>query len=147
MLFLSIRPEYVEKIFRGEKQVELRRRRPRSCPGDWIAVYSTMPLKELVGIVQVADVRVAHPDSLWRNVRQIAGLSRSDYASYFDGAKRAIGIMLENPILLSTPIPLDELRQEWPDFQPPQGFRYLADEQIEFVIRKLGKNRRRQMAA
>lgn len=146
MLLLSIHPEFVEKIFQGEKRVELRRRRPRSSPGDWIAVYSTMPQKKLVGVVQIAEIRVSSPDSLWQSVRQIAGVNHSSYSSYFDGANLAIGILLANPILFSTPIPLKRLRQEWPDFHPPQGFRYLIDEQIEFVIQRLGKNRR-QVAA
>ena len=34
MLLLSIRPEFVEKIFAGEKRVELRRRRPRLQSGE-----------------------------------------------------------------------------------------------------------------
>lgn len=147
MLLLSIRPEFVHKIFRGEKQVELRRRRPRSNPGDWIAVYSTIPEKQLVGIVQVEEVRVKSPECLWRSVREIAGLKRSDYLGYFCGADQAVGIMIGNPTLLTKPVTLDELRTTWPGFHPPQSFRYLTQEQVQFVVDRLGGTRRQQIAA
>lgn len=137
MLFLSIHPEYVRLILSGQKTVELRRRKPRCVPGDWVAVYSTTPERCLRGIAQVKDVRVGSVRDMWLRVREHAGVSRSEYDEYFAGSKQAIGIQLTNPITLLAPISLSELRNEWPDFQPPQGFRYLDEEQIKFIASNL----------
>lgn len=141
MLFLSIHPEYVKMILSGEKTVELRRRKPRCVPGDWIAVYSTTPDRCLRGIVQVKEVRVGGVKDMWRGVREYAGVTRSEYDEYFAGSKQAIGIELTNPTTLVAPISLSKLREEWPDFQPPQGFRYLDEEQVDFIASNI-KNRR-----
>jgi len=147
MLLLSIRPEYVEKIFNGEKQVELRRRRPRVHPGDWIAIYSSTPHKMLIGVVQIKAVMVAPPSRLWHSVKAVACLKRSAFLSYFDGSSQAVGIAIENPIRLPDPVSLDELRHAWPGFQPPQEFRYLTEKQIDFVVQQLGQDERHRVAA
>jgi predicted transcriptional regulator len=147
MLLLSIHPKHVERIFQGEKQVELRRRRPRSQPGDWIAVYSTSPVKQLVGVVQIKEVRVKSPESLWRNVRGISGLTRQEFTEYFDKSHLAIGIVIQNPRPFPKPVELPRLREEWDDFHPPQSYRYLTDPQINFVWRQFSFQRVRRRAA
>lgn len=137
MLLLSIRPEYVDRILAGEKLVELRRRRPRCTAGDCIAIYCSAPRMELVAVVGVNEVRVKSPESLWREVRTFSGVSRSTYRDYFEGADRAVGIMISGVQRLREPIPLNELRTEWPGFHPPQGFRYLTATQIAFLSQNL----------
>ncbi|EDL59370.1 hypothetical protein PM8797T_29518 [Gimesia maris DSM 8797] len=42
-------------------------------------------------------------------------------------------VVVLNPISFLEPVTLERLRQAWPNFQPPQGFRYLDDEQASFV--------------
>lgn len=133
MLFLSINPRYVDRILTGEKTIELRRQRPRSKAGDWIAVYSTTPERQLRGIVQIKEVRVETVGDLWREARSHASVTKKEYDAYFCDADQAVGIVLENPIAFPTPVSLADLRHEWPRFQPPQGFRYLNDEQAQYV--------------
>ncbi len=139
MLFLSIRPEYVEMILSGRKTVELRRLRPRCVPGDWIAIYSTTPERCLRGVAQVSEVTASDSRELWEKVRPSAGVSRVEYETYFAGAKQAVGIVLANPKRLVSPVSLTELRCVWPEFQPPQSFRYLDREQIDFVLSRLNE--------
>jgi predicted transcriptional regulator len=137
MLLLSIKPRYVEKIRSGEKRVELRRRKPRSQPADWLAIYECAPTMALVAIAQVVEVRVSSPPCLWRNVRSIAGVTKKEFDAYFAGSDQAIGIEIQTPLELSAPILLDELRAAWPRFNPPQGFVYLSDIQQELIIERL----------
>jgi len=133
MLVLSIHPEYVEKIFAGEKRVELRRRRPRLKNGDLVAIYATSPRCELVGLVRVAGMRQGTPRDLWMVVRNDAAIDRQQYDRYFEGSQRAIGILLEDPVMFPRPAPLKELRFAWPSFRPPQGFCYLTGEQLKLI--------------
>ncbi|MEI7702092.1 MAG: ASCH domain-containing protein [Planctomycetia bacterium] len=145
MLFLSIHPRFVEKILTGEKTIELRRQRPRSVAGDWIAVYATTPERQLRGIVQVKEVRVENVRDLWHHVQNHAAVTKDEYDSYFLGTDQAVGIVLGIPISLTTPVSLEQLRKAWPSFQPPQGFRYLDDDQVQFV--KSFSPRRKKAAA
>lgn len=53
---MSIRPEYAEKVFSGDKQIELRRQRPQLEAGDIVVVYVTSPLCEVAGAFSVAGI-------------------------------------------------------------------------------------------
>lgn len=147
MLFLSIKPEYVEKILSGEKRVELRRRKPRCVPGDWIAIYETTPTKELVAIAQVSEVRVNSPQCLWRSVNAISGVSKREFDDYFTGSDKAVGILIQQPVVLPRPVPLAHLRREWRNFNPPQGFLYLTRSQMQFVLDRVETSNKLNAAA
>lgn len=146
MLFLSIRPQYVEKILDGQKRVELRRRKPRSQPDDWMAIYESSPTKALVAIAQVTEVRIKSPQCLWRSVRSIAGIQKQEFDEYFTDCDNAVGIMFRSVIALPSPIQLDDLRSSWPGFHPPQGFLYLTNAQKELVLQGIPKRKRRAAA-
>ncbi|QDU16893.1 50S ribosomal protein L22/unknown domain fusion protein [Gimesia maris] len=133
MLFLSIKPQYVSKIFSGEKTVELRKRCPRSKPGDWIIVYATMPQKEIVGMVQVESIEIDEPTILWKKVKDISGLPYEDYRNYYQNSMKAVGIFIQKTTVFTSPISLADVKLKWPEFNPPQGFRYLSETQIEYV--------------
>lgn len=146
MLLLSIRPQYVERILDGEKQVELRRRKPRSQPDDWMAIYESSPTKSLVAIAQVTEVRVHSPQCLWRGVRSVAGIAKHEFDEYFADCNRAVGIMFHSVIRLTDPVPLDDLRSSWPGFHPPQGFLYLSQTQKALVLDRIPQRLRKAAA-
>ena len=147
MLLLSIKPKYVEKILSGDKRVELRRRKPRSQPGDWLAIYESAPTMALVAVTQITEVRANSPQYLWRSVGPISGVTKKEFDDYFTGTDQAVGIMIEVPTELHSPIPLSDLRTAWPRFNPPQGFLYLSDEQQRFVIDQVAGHRNAIKAA
>jgi predicted transcriptional regulator len=124
-LLLSIRPEFADKIFKGEKTAELRRRRPRVNKGDWVYVYVASPVKVLRGAFRVAKVIDDVPNRLWRKVRRIAGVTRQQFDRYFEGAERAFAILLEEVRHLAQSVDLTWLRKKWPGFRPPQSYRYV----------------------
>lgn len=133
MLFLSIKPRYVTKIFSGEKTVELRKRCPRSKPGDWIIVYATVPQKEIVGMIQVESIEIDEPAILWERVKDISGLQYEDYENYYQNSLKAVGIFIQKTLIFTSPVSLDEVKLQWPSFTPPQGFRYLTASQVAYV--------------
>lgn len=138
MLFLSIHPEYVAAIAEGTKTVELRRQVPRCGSDEWIAIYSASPDMRLEGLAKVGDVTVSSPEMIWKRWREACGVSKATFDAYFSNAKRAIGIHLKSYVPLSKALTLRELRERWPGFSPPQGFRYLTDEQLS-AVPEIGK--------
>lgn len=130
MIVLSIRPRFARMILLGEKTVELRRRAPRRSTDFWIALYATAPERAIVGVVRAREVLVGSPDQLWAVVEDGCGLGRDEYRSYFEGAGRAVGIRLTDPVPFEEEIPLDRLRCSWPEFRPPRSFAYLAEERV-----------------
>lgn len=124
-LLLSLRPEFAEKVFAGTKRVELRRVRPRIEVQDWVLVYVSTPVQAVVGAFQVAGVVENSPATLWRKVREHAGVTRRQFDDYYSGAPKGYGIFLSAVKMLPKPVKLSYLRMIWPDFHPPQSYRYL----------------------
>jgi predicted transcriptional regulator len=128
MLLLSIHPKYVDAIMAGEKTVELRRRKP-SIESGLALIYATSPRKELVASFEISSVRRTPLVLLWQAVRDSAGVSRREFYSYFAGQNTGVAIQIRKVMAFHEPIPLDDLREMWRGFQPPQGFCYLTGEQ------------------
>ena len=125
-MLLSIRPKYVDKILDGTKRVELRKCKPRISPGDLVLMYATSPTKALVGAFRVDSVRVYPKEQLWTEVRQCAGVTREEFDAYYSGFPSGVGIFFSDVIMFDSPISLTDVRQQWPGFQPPQGYLYVT---------------------
>ena len=130
-ILMSIRPQYAEKIFNGTKTVELRRIKPKFLQeNDLIFVYVSSPVKSLVGAFSVASVMEKPLFTLWKYVKDSAGVSRSDFFSYFQGVEKGVAIFIKNVWFLPKPIHLSDMQKEVKKFHPPQNFRYTSIHQI-----------------
>lgn len=132
MLLLSIKPKYADKIFNGAKTVELRRICPKVIEGDLVLVYASSPVKALVGEFEVGKIIEARPKLLWKKVHNYACINRKEFNSYYTGAIVGYGIFLKKAWRLTKPVHLENLKEEWPNFHPPQIHRYLTPEQVDF---------------
>ena len=124
MLLLSIHPRHVDSILSGTKRVELRRRKPRIACGTAL-IYATSPRKQLVASFQISSVVRAPLGLLWQSVREVAGVSRREFDTYFKGLQSGVAIRIADVTEFRMPIPLSELRVAMRGFNPPQGFCYL----------------------
>ena len=123
VIFLSIRPRYAEKIIDGTKTVELRRVRPKYIStGALVLMYVSSPVKSLIGAFKVNQVVENPLGDLWKLVQNRAGISRSEFDAYFEGASTGVGIFFNEIQLFHNPIELEDLKLI--GFRPPQGFRY-----------------------
>lgn len=121
-LLLSVRPTFARRILEGTKTVELRRVRPQIEPGQQVLIYASSPTMALLGSAVVERLDSASPKALWGSVAGAAGVSRAEYDDYFRDAELAVAIWLTSVAEFRRHIPLDELRQRWPWFRPPQSY-------------------------
>ncbi|MBD2776957.1 ASCH domain-containing protein [Iningainema tapete] len=134
ILLLSIQHQYASMIFDGDKQVELRRVRPRHLrEGDLILVYVTSPEKALFGVLEVEKVVEMVPEKLWQLVEDKAGISYESFQKYYENASVGFAIFLGKTFSFDSPIKLERLREKWVDFRPPQCYRYLKDKELNLV--------------
>lgn len=137
ILLLSIKPEYASKIFSGEKTVELRRVRTRLIQDDIVLVYVSSPTKALVGLFEVENIIQEKIElqqdikNYWNLVYEKAGISSQDFEKYYQGASFFVGIFLRNPKKFDVSVNLENLRQQIPEFTPPQSYRYLKQQEFE----------------
>ena len=135
-LFLSLRPEYAELLLEQVKTVELRRIRPRAQVGTRVLLYAASPQCELVGTCRVAAIGEATPDTIWRLHGGQTGIGRQAFRTYFHGTAKAIAITVTDAIRFTTPLPLESMRITWLDFQPPQSFRYIPENEALGLLKR-----------
>lgn len=121
-ILLSVRPEYVERIFSGTKLYEYRKRIPKK-PVNKIIIYSTYPVMKVVGEVSIIGIISSNPTSIWEQTKSEAGISRKKYRLYFKGSKVAYALQLGETNLYNSP----KLLNDFGVSSPPQSFIYIGD--------------------
>lgn len=125
---LSIKPNYSKSILDGRKTVELRRRFPLSIPNGILAyIYSTSPVKAMVGTAAIRDVLKLPIEQLWAEFEATASIERNQFDAYFEGLEQGFALVLDDAKTFSRPVPLSELREKF-GFEPPQSFLYAKRE-------------------
>lgn len=133
-VLISIRPNYVKKIFSGEKKIEFRRRWPTQ-PVETLFIYATAPIQRIVGLAKVVRVTQGTPTQLWNLAKEIgSGISRRKLFAYLNGSRKGVAIELGK----FKPVPggIDPRLCFGPGFRPPQSYRYLKEDEILLI--KLG---------
>ena len=82
-VLLSIKPEFVEKIFAGTKKYEFRKslfkRRDVKC----VVIYASAPIKRVVGEFEIDDILSNDVDIIWERTQKYSGITKAFYNSYF----------------------------------------------------------------
>ncbi|WP_281300517.1 MULTISPECIES: helix-turn-helix domain-containing protein [unclassified Iodidimonas] len=121
---LSIKPVYSEKILTGEKTVELRRRFPVAAPHGALAyIYSSSPVKAMVGTASIRDVLKLPVEQIWNKFESKAFIERPLFDKYFEGLDYGYALVFDDVKSFTRPLPLHELREKF-GFEPPQSFLY-----------------------
>lgn len=126
-ILMSIKPQFIEKIRRGDKKFEFRRVLPRHQEVDTIIVYASKPVGKVVGEMIIGDFLTYPTDELWERTKDESGLTCEEFFRYFRGKKNAHAIAIESYRDYDQPIPLDVLL---PGRVPPQSYCYLSDSEV-----------------
>lgn len=134
LLLISVKPEYAEKILTGEKTIELRKCAPKKVGKDgYILIYVTAPVKQLWGIYKIANIIKDKPDNVWEEFGEQTGITKQEFNNYYKENKSAFGIqLLEVKNLFKHSINLNNLKKLLPGFTPPQTYRYIDKNQINY---------------
>lgn len=123
-VLLSIKPEFAEKIFSGEKRYEFRKILFRSPSVEKIIIYVSSPVKKVVGEFIIDEVFSLEIKELWNKTKAGAGISKEYFFQYFSDKEFGYAIKVKYAIKYSK-----ELRIE--DFgftHPPQSFCYISND-------------------
>jgi len=125
-LFISIKPEFANKIISRTKTIELRKIKPKVSLGDYVLIYATVPVKSVIGFGVVKSVIDTTPELMWENHSQQLGIDKSRFDAYYSQTQRAVGIEISAVCKIPNKIYLDDIKSFFPRFSPPQTFRYLS---------------------
>lgn len=131
---MSIKPEFVEKIFNGTKKYEYRKSLFKRQGVRTVVVYCTQPVGRIVGEFEIEDILCEEPVVLWESTQEEAGIDAAFFDDYFQGREQGIALRIGATWLYEASLDPKHLFE---NFVAPQSFRYIA-EGITFCSMKVG---------
>lgn len=126
-VLISIKPEYASAIVEGRKQVEFRKR-VFSDTVERAFVYSSSPIKSILGSFAIRHIEKGTPNYIWERYSKCGCISKSKYYDYFQNHDVAFGIEILK--FDSYRHPLDPFCID-SKFRAPQSFCYIDN--VEFI--------------
>jgi len=120
-VLLSIRPEYADRIFAGEKKYEFRRAIFKNHKVTHVVVYASSPVRKVIGEFEVLDIIHDDVRALWERTRPLAGISESKFFDYFSNRDKGYAIRIGETHKYQHSLSLEK---EF-GLAPPQSFAYL----------------------
>lgn len=119
---MSIKPEFVSKILAHEKLYEFRKSIFKQDV-EKIFIYSTYPVKKIVGYFDVHEIICESPKELWNSFSEVSGISKKDFFNYYEGHEEGFAIKIDNLQIFDEFI---DMRQH-KNFRAPQSFCYVEN--------------------
>lgn len=122
-LVFSIKPTFVERIVKGRKRVEIRRRFSNKWKGSNVLLYASAPLRHFVGEATIGEVITKTPETIWSDWKEELGCSFDEFSSYCGRAPQVSAIIFTEVRPFKDPIPqiqIEHLVQE--ELKAPQSF-------------------------
>lgn len=132
-VLLSIKPEFVERIFNGKKRFEYRKSLFKKHKITTVVVYSTMPVGRIVGEFSVKEIHKDEPRILWNHTKEYSGVKEDFYNKYFSGRGNGYAIEIMEPFLYEESFDPKDIFDK---FTAPQSFSYLENFDEIIAIKK-----------
>lgn len=128
-VLLSIKPKYVESILNGEKKFEFRKASFQSKDVEEVYVYSSSPVKKIVGKFLLKDTISGTPQEIWDKCSDLGGISKDEFFKYYQGKSEAYSLCISDlEIFKEAVCPYTKFKK----FYPPQSFMYY--DRLELAI-------------
>jgi predicted transcriptional regulator len=99
---------------------------------DKVYIYSSSPVKRIVGAFSIKQVIEKQPEQLWDECKDFSGIDEADFFSYFRGKEKGFAIEIGDVEVFD---PIDP-KEFIPDFIPPQSFCY-TDKYLAGVVKDI----------
>ena len=131
-VLLSIRPEFVSKIFDGSKRYEYRRSIFKNREVSIVIVYASDPIKRIIGEFEIEDILHDEPRALWVNTKNYAGMSEKKFFEYFTNKSKGYAIKVKTTTMYDDPLSLNSFKVS----SPPQSFMYISQEGRQYALHR-----------
>ena len=126
VILMSIKHEYVDKIFTGEKKYEYRKRMCKEKI-DTIIVYSSSPIQKVVGELKIKQVLYDKKSIIWDKTNRYGGITKTKYDKYYENCDYAVAYEIEKAILY-------DKQKDLKDFNvrtAPQSYVYIKNKGVD----------------
>ncbi|MBA2943929.1 ASCH domain-containing protein [Paenibacillus sp. CGMCC 1.16610] len=130
-VLLSIKPEFVEQIIKGNKKFEYRKRIFKKQV-ESVVIYSTMPVGKIIGEFTIDKIINDSPDVIWDLTNRYSGISEIFFRDYFIDKIEGFAIEIKEFREYETPI---EPQDIFKGFVAPQSYRYIDDAELRILTK------------
>lgn len=123
-VILSIKPEFVKKIFSGEKRYEYRKVLFKQMV-DIVYIYASSPICKIVGEFKIDKIICDTPENIWKLTKDQSGVTEKFYFKYYKGKEKAVALKI-----MKCKVYEEELNPKtlFSNFTVPQSFIYISKE-------------------
>ncbi|MBP2219007.1 hypothetical protein [Methanococcus maripaludis] len=134
-ILLSIKPKYVKEILKGSKKYEFRKSIFKKYDkNELVFIYSSYPVKRIVGTFSVGDIIENCPKILWNEFKNVSGIKESEFFKYFKEKDKGYAIQINKLNEFKNPVNPKDIN---PDFRAPQSFCYISQNFEEEILFKI----------
>lgn len=119
-LLMSIHPQHVENILSGRKIYEYRKISPRKDV-DKILIYSTSPVKKVVGEAEVENIIEEEKEKVWKLTQKFSGINKEFFDKYYNARTHAVAFKLGKVTKYDQPKNLTDIGVQ----RAPQSYMYI----------------------
>lgn len=119
-ILMSIKPEYVGKIFFGNKKYEYRKKLCKEKI-DKIIVYSSSPVKKVIGELIIKEVLYDNKNIIWNKTKMYSGIEKEKYDKYYDNCEYAVAYEIKKVVLYEEP----KFLKDYHIKKAPQSYIYI----------------------
>lgn len=121
-LLITIKPEFVGKILAYEKLYEFRKSIFKQNV-EKVFIYSSCPVKKIVGCFEVGEIICESPIELWNSFSDVSGISEKDFFKYYEDSEEGFAIKIDNLQIFDEFIDMSQ----YEEFKAPQSFCYVEN--------------------
>lgn len=93
-VILSIKPEFVEKIFSGEKRYEYRKVLFKQKV-DTVYIYASRPISKIVGEFKIEEIICDTPENIWKLTKEQSGVTKKFFDKYYKGKEKGVALKIK----------------------------------------------------
>lgn len=91
-IILSIKPEFANKIFEGDKKFEFRRSIFKNKNVSKVIVYASSPISKVIGEFEIGEILFKDLNTLWEQTKEYSGITEDYFYDYFVGKENGFAL-------------------------------------------------------
>ncbi len=122
-IILSIKPEFANKIFEGEKKFEFRRSIFKNKDVSKVIVYASAPVSMVIGEFEIGEIHFKDLNTLWKETKDFSGITEDYFYDYFAGKENGFALEVKRVKRYKKELCIKESFGK----VPPQSFAYYEE--------------------
>jgi predicted transcriptional regulator len=122
-IILSIKPEFANKIFEGDKKFEFRRSIFKNKNVSKVIVYASSPISKVIGEFEIGEILFKDLNTLWKETKEFSGITEDYFYDYFEGKENGFALEVKRVKRYKKELCIKESFGK----VPPQSFAYIKE--------------------